>query len=1229
MTTVRRVQADDAGSDQPSSSVGSACTAIYWPQSGMTPDDGSAGSPSYSPRSPSEYSDSQDVKDLIELANEDKASTATDVTSLSSWNNVPPPPPISAAPWRQNLLGLLGGHATRASVDSRPLGFGNFHVTFDTSNTPSRDTRVFGQTNVPESHASDARNCNVSDGASSRKDSRSGLGSATTPSMSKPAGNRHGEDHSSITDVARMDLLSDMIQRLKAENDIRAVDIATGLPVHPPRAAYSPLSWSLGLPSRLSLVSAVPLNCTFPRGQGIPTLLTDTGAQGYASTDAGPAPPEQPTTTRYPINLPPTTNGRSQSPEQDQFLMDDIDGPHTDYEHTDQPIAKMDERERIKRPWATITLAAPEPRYIPEDCTRTPPDEVPFMLVGSRTMALDRPVDMRWNLRLADLGPPPLEPYPKGPPLSNDIAYLYVDNRVWMRTPEERRMLAQFEENYREYLKPYWWEVGLARAEHFWLSRDRFRNSESFYIRAQRSFAGWIGRLISFGYSGILFQLEPIAGPLLHGSSRRGLCLISQLWTTTELPNFRFGVAYDVKERMQLLRQGGRCVKQRALELDREWQDVVHEFHKLHGFVMPTGKRQIEEDPIICYSAKARRLSSPDSSRERSPDGQPGPSGISGHERSAAPEASGFRPRSISFTPGTADGPRDDGIYREGAPRSGRPVNASFSISTHAEQTNGDSIRTQGNTMAGRPSLGTEARGRTGQRNSQPRVNASGSRSQGPYGASPGMQERYRESRIRDQAARRAAQIFGRRLERDNVGRRPTLGQWLASVLSGGRSSSESSTKSSLDSQRPRSSNEENPRQDQGAQRPSAMPDPNAALLRTSELRNWADRGWPSVSVDEALTPGRTPPPRRIVFPNPFKDRSYANSKVGEPSNRDGSGDSGPSASSSAGPSVRDNSGPHRSPGNRRKFSTNSAVPLQQSPETSHLRSMAAIFQEFQEEMENSSNEDGELDGRDANEPQDSNDTHDENPADTTVPSSDDGDAASPDPRRSMLEIYEGLSADRDDLSDGGSSEEPSSGSNSPPETSTPDQVTISFFGTTRDITYLRLTPTFVEYIRSQPEQIRQDMITHEDRKQAARNARRDNTLEGLRLVIPENDDAREDDATSHDVRRSSSMISPMDPSRNENLPSTASTSAWRELLGGATASAEHGQAVLLPQGAGHSGNVGARRDTGTVVGEVEVSDDELSEDMLEGRRSLKGKGRAVEYQREQRDSQSDGGAIA
>lgn len=61
----------------------------------------------------------------------------------------------------------------------------------------------------------------------------------------------------------------------------------------------------------------------------------------------------------------------------------------------------------------------------------------------------------------------------------------------------------------------------MANALNFWRSSDRFFASEDLFIRAQRQLAALVAELFSQGYEGLIFELPPVPGPLLFGSSRR------------------------------------------------------------------------------------------------------------------------------------------------------------------------------------------------------------------------------------------------------------------------------------------------------------------------------------------------------------------------------------------------------------------------------------------------------------------------------------------------------------------------------------------------------------------------------------------------------------------------------------------------------------------------------------------------------------------------------------
>lgn len=182
----------------------------------------------------------------------------------------------------------------------------------------------------------------------------------------------------------------------------------------------------------------------------------------------------------------------------------------------------MDASEKRARPWSDVTLPAPQP-IAREGDTRIASDPVPFLSTVQGTSSVRRATFS--GLRNVNLGLPPFDPHSKGPPLPDNIQYLRVHRNRWL-SPGELRRATEFDQNYQRYVDKRWKEQVKANAMNFWRSSDRFRASEDLFIRAQRRFAALVAELFSRGYEGLIFELPPVAGPLLFGSSRRRLAEI-------------------------------------------------------------------------------------------------------------------------------------------------------------------------------------------------------------------------------------------------------------------------------------------------------------------------------------------------------------------------------------------------------------------------------------------------------------------------------------------------------------------------------------------------------------------------------------------------------------------------------------------------------------------------------------------------------------------------------
>lgn len=305
------------------------------------------------------------------------------------------------------------------------------------------------------------------------------------------------------------------------------------------------------------------------------------------------------------------------------------------------------------------------------------------------------------------------------------------------------------------------------------------------------------------------------------------------------------------------MHQGGRDVKRQALELDADWEDVRKEFERLQGLALSTGKRGWQDDPVqliphIRLPVKWRRRNEPYA--KPGPGGFPSDFGITGSRGQPSeinPITAGARassvgelqPRRISFA-GDTSGPAPSGsAYTKKAFRNHNwnVINAS----TSSDEPQRSVERSQSNQNV--------------QEYTAQRANGADSDEE----EDPSELIISPEARKRNLAARRAGQVFGRQLARDNVGQRTSIGQWFTSLLSNWSSSSESSGRSSTESQRlnggmggQRSTNEEN------VPEPDPPVDPTQPVLRIRGQLHYTSAGTQVVIPSLQLLPVGQAPPR-------------------------------------------------------------------------------------------------------------------------------------------------------------------------------------------------------------------------------------------------------------------------------------------------------------------------------------------------------------------------------
>lgn len=562
------------------------------------------------------------------------------------------------------------------------------------------------------------------------------------------------------------------------------------------------------------------------------------------------------------------------------------------------------------------------------------------------------------------------------------------------------------------------------------------------------------------------------------------------MWASLQLPRFCFGIAYDAKVRIKLLGHGGRDIKRQALELYADWEDVRQEFERFQGIALPTGKRGWQDDPVqliprVRLPVKWRRLNSPYA--------EPGPSGFSpdfgitgsrGQPSEINPITAGARassvgvqqPRRISFA-GDTSGPAPSGsAYTKKASR-----NHNWRVS-NASNSPDEPQRPAKISQGDRYVQGDPAQSANGEDSDE-------EEDPSELIISP-------EARKRNLAARRAGQGFGRQLERDNVGQRTSIGQWLTSLLGNWSSSSESSGRSSTESQRlDGGTGEQRPINEQDTRQPDPPIDPTQPVLRIRGQLHYTSAGTQVMIPSVELLPVGQAPPRSAPaeFLQAQNALEEAERSVKFVSSLRGDAPEFYPRDMAQSSMIRESA---------HDFGEGLRVPDEGQPEAT-----AEGSDEAERDSPESSSEDS-PDGRLMASPEDS-------PEDSSEESPEELDDTAVD----------------DDSPSSNSSSEISSGSPPEPPARDPsvrDKIKVS--GVERDVTDLRLDPEQLERIRSQPDRERQDMITHEYKKLALRNRRHSNAREKLLLTIPPNiGGGGSGDVEQSEERRRSSLISPMD----------------------------------------------------------------------------------------------------